>query len=64
MADKFQDLAGRMAKAPKGSGTGVALLAGAVALGYGIKEAIYTGIFCCVRLAIQLGLSAVQLQLN
>ena len=48
MADKFQDFAGRMAKAPKGSGTGVALLAGAVALGYAIKESVYTGKLCKV----------------
>ena len=48
MADKLQDFAGRMAKAPKGSGTGVALLAGAVALGYAIKESVYTGKLCKV----------------
>ena len=44
MADKFQEFAGRMGKAPKGVGLGIKLLAGAAVAAYGIKESIYTGI--------------------
>lgn len=44
MADKFSEFAGRLGKAPRGVGTGLKLLAAAAAIGYGIKESIYTGI--------------------
>jgi prohibitin 2 len=43
MADKFQEFAGRLGKAPKGVGTGVKLLAAAALAAYGIKESIFTG---------------------
>jgi len=42
MADKLNDLAGRMGKAPKGLGTGVKLLAAAVAGAYGLQQSMYT----------------------
>jgi len=42
MADKFNDLAGRMGKAPKGLGLGGALLGAAVAGMYGLQQAMYT----------------------
>lgn len=42
MADKLNDLAGRMGKAPKGLGTGMKLLAAAVAGAYGIQQSMYT----------------------
>lgn len=42
MADKLNDLAGRMGKAPKGLGTGVKLLAAAVAGAYGVQQSMYT----------------------
>lgn len=43
MADKFQDFAGRLGKAPRGVGTGAKLLAAAALAAYGIKESIFTG---------------------
>jgi len=42
MADKLNDLAGRMGKAPKGLGTGIKLLAAAVAGAYGLQQSMYT----------------------
>jgi len=42
MADKLNDLAGRMGKAPKGLGTGAKLLAAAVAGAYGLQQSMYT----------------------
>jgi len=42
MADKLNDLAGRMGKAPKGLGAGVKLLAAAVAGAYGIQQSMFT----------------------
>lgn len=42
MADKLNDLAGRMGKAPKGLGAGVKLLAAAVAGAYGLQQSMYT----------------------
>ncbi|XP_022784785.1 prohibitin-2-like [Stylophora pistillata] len=42
MADKFTEFAGRMGKAPKGTGTGLKLLVAAAAAAYGIKESVYT----------------------
>ena len=42
MADKLNDLAGRMGKAPKGLGTGVKLLAAAAAGVYGLQQSMYT----------------------
>ena len=42
MADKLNDLAGRMGKAPKGLGTGVKLLAAAAAGAYGLQQSMYT----------------------
>lgn len=43
MADKFQEFAGRLGKAPRGVGTGAKLLAAAALAAYGIKESIFTG---------------------
>jgi len=42
MADKLNDLAGRMGKGPKGLGTGLKLLATAGAAAYGIAQSMYT----------------------
>jgi len=42
MADKLNDLAGKMGKAPKGLGLGVKLLAAGGALAYGLKQSMYT----------------------
>ncbi|KXJ12675.1 prohibitin-2 [Exaiptasia diaphana] len=42
MADKFQEFAGRLGKAPRGVGTGAKLLAAAALAAYGIKESIFT----------------------
>jgi len=42
MADKLNDLAGRMGKAPKGLGAGVKLLAAGVAGVYGLQQSMYT----------------------
>ncbi|XP_041479751.1 prohibitin-2-like [Lytechinus variegatus] len=42
MAQKIGDLLGRLAKGPSGLGKGVQFLIGAGALGYGVKESIYT----------------------
>lgn len=42
MADKLNDLAGRMGKGPKGLGTGAKLLGVALAGGYGIYQSIFT----------------------
>lgn len=42
MADKLNDLAGRMGKGPKGLGTGLKLLAAAGAAAYGISQSMYT----------------------
>ncbi|XP_070562071.1 prohibitin-2-like [Ptychodera flava] len=42
MAQKLGDFVGRMGKGPAGLGTGVKLLIAAGALGYGIKESMYT----------------------
>jgi len=42
MADKLNDLAGRMGKAPKGLGAGVKLLAAAAAGAYGLQQSMYT----------------------
>jgi len=42
MADKLNDLAGRMGKGPKGLGTGLKLLAAAGAAAYGLAQSMYT----------------------
>jgi len=42
MADKLNDLAGRMGKAPKGLGAGAKLLAAAAAGVYGLQQSMYT----------------------
>jgi len=42
MADKLNDLAGRMGKAPKGMGLGVKLLAAGVGAYYGLQNSMYT----------------------
>ena len=42
MADKLNDLAGRMGKAPKGLGLGVKLLAAGGAAAYGVMQSMYT----------------------
>jgi len=42
MADKFNDLAGRLGKAPKGLGLGAKLLAAAAAGAYGLQQSMYT----------------------
>jgi len=42
MADKLNDLAGRMGKAPKGLGLGVKLLAAGAAGVYGLQQSMYT----------------------
>jgi len=42
MADKLNDLAGKMGKAPKGLGLGVKLLAAGAAAAYGVNQAMYT----------------------
>jgi len=42
MADKLNDLAGRMGKAPKGLGTGIKLLAAAAAGAYGLQQSMFT----------------------
>ena len=43
MAQKIGDLLGRLSKGPAGLGRGIQLLLGAGALGYGVKESVYTG---------------------
>ena len=43
MADKMKEFAGRMGNAPRGVSLGFKLLAGAAALGYAVKESLYTG---------------------
>jgi len=42
MADKLNDLAGRMGKAPKGLGAGAKLLAAGLAGVYGLQQSMYT----------------------
>ena len=42
MADKLNDLAGKMGKAPKGLGLGVKLLAAGAAAAYGLNQSMYT----------------------
>jgi len=42
MADKFNDLAGRLGKAPKGLGLGAKLLAAGLAGAYGLQQSMYT----------------------
>ena len=42
MADKLNDLAGRMGKAPKGLGLGVKVLAAGAAALYGVNQSMYT----------------------
>jgi len=42
MADKLNDLAGRMGKAPKGLGLGVKVLAAGAAAAYGLQQSMYT----------------------
>ena len=42
MADKLNDLAGRLGKGPKGLGLGVKLLAAAGAAAYGVQQSMYT----------------------
>jgi len=42
MADKLNDLAGRMGKAPKGVGLGVKVLAAGAAALYGVQQSMYT----------------------
>jgi len=42
MADKLNDLAGRMGKAPKGLGLGVKVLAAGAAALYGVQQSMYT----------------------
>jgi len=42
MADKLNDLAGRMGKAPKGLGLGIKLLAAGAAAAVGVQQAMYT----------------------
>ncbi|XP_076036420.1 prohibitin 2 [Oratosquilla oratoria] len=42
MADKLNDLAGRLGKGPRGLGTGLKLLAAAGAAVYGISQSMYT----------------------
>jgi len=42
MADKLNDLAGRMGKAPKGLGLGVKLLAAGAAAAYGLQQSMFT----------------------
>ena len=44
MAQQMKDLLGRMGKGPAGLSTGIKLLIGFGALGYGVKESLYTGI--------------------
>jgi hypothetical protein len=43
MADKVKEFAGRLGNAPRGVSLGLKLLAGAAALGYAIRESLYTG---------------------
>ena len=48
MADKWQDLAGRLKNAggggaPRGLGLGIKLLAGGIAAAYGLQQSMYTG---------------------
>ena len=48
MADKWQDLAGRLKNAggggaPRGLGIGIKLLAGGIAAAYGLQQSMYTG---------------------
>lgn len=43
MADKLNDLAGRLGKGPRGLGTGLKVLAAAGAAAYGISQSMYTG---------------------
>lgn len=43
MADKLNDLLGRLGKGPRGMGTGLKLLAVAGAAAYGISQSMYTG---------------------
>ncbi|XP_071520127.1 prohibitin-2 [Panulirus ornatus] len=42
MADKLNDLAGRLGKGPRGLGTGLKLLAAAGAAAYGLSQSMYT----------------------
>jgi len=42
MADKLNDLAGRMGKAPKGLGLGAKIVAAGVAAAYGLQQSMYT----------------------
>ncbi|CAB4001131.1 prohibitin-2 isoform X3 [Paramuricea clavata] len=42
MADKVKEFAGRMGNAPRGVSLGFKLLAGAAALGYAVRESLYT----------------------
>ena len=42
MADKLNDLAGRMGKAPKGLGKGGMVLAAGAAAIYGLQQSMYT----------------------
>ena len=39
----MREFAGRMGNAPRGVSLGFKLLAGAAALGYAVKESLYTG---------------------
>ena len=43
MADKLNDLLGRLGKGPRGMGTGLKMLAVAGAAAYGISQSMYTG---------------------
>lgn len=43
MADKLNDLAGRLGKGPRGLGTGLKVLAAAGAAAYGLGQSMYTG---------------------
>ncbi|KAK3882821.1 hypothetical protein Pcinc_012825 [Petrolisthes cinctipes] len=42
MADKLNDLAGRLGKGPRGLGTGLKVLAAAGAVAYGLNQSMYT----------------------
>ena len=42
MADKLNDLAGRMGKGPKGLGTGAKLMGVAIAGAYGLAQSVFT----------------------
>lgn len=43
----MKELAGRMGNAPRGVSLGIKLLAGAAAIGYAVKESLYTGERTC-----------------